>query len=320
MTAASAGIARRWAGRRAGRTAWRGKSAREAVRWLKGACALAALIRPGLGRYGAGLARVWSRSFAWVRLHLAARRAGGALEAAQSARARDRPRHLALPGFRPGFRGRNARLERAQPAKRVLWEITNSFSAAGLRSPRGAQHQLGEGGALGLPSLSENLRRAANVASLQHPVETLMTIGPRQFGAVSHWRTFNANRSFREAVIFKGFIFSATRAKRTRSSCQWAGLLSFGWQKIGHRSALFSPQAPAYWVLLAYICATGGVASGLAAYISETGKQPERVADCGKVTNRTSGPFRSVRGLHSISYSAGTGPHPKRRLFPKTSG
>lgn len=39
---------------------------------------------------------------------------------------------------------------------------------------------------------------------------------------------------------------------------------------------------------------------------------------CGKVTNRTSEPFRSVRQLHLTSYSAGTGLPPKR--YPHKGG
>jgi len=164
------------------------------------------------------------------------------------------------------------------------------------------------------------LAAAANVATLQHPVETLTTAGKRQFIGVSLRRTFSDNRAFREAAIFKDFFASATRRKMLPTRRHCTGSFIFEWQIAGHRSAMFSPQAPAYWTSPACIRATWRVAAEFGHYILETGKHSKRITDCGKVTNRTSGRFRSVRGLHSLSYCAGTGPHPKRRLFPQTSG
>lgn len=56
-----------------------------------------------------------------------------------------------------------------------------------------------------------------------------------------------------------------------------------------------------------------GVAERASRTVGAPTQAPIPGIDCGKVTNRTSGPYGSVRPLHLNSYSAGTRPRPKRR-------
>jgi hypothetical protein len=69
-------------------------------------------------------------------------------------------------------------------------------------------------------------------------------------------------------------------------------------------------------------CSTGliaWVATTMSGATSTSGRPPAAVLDCGKVTNRTSGPIRPVRLLHLSSYSAGTRPRQKRHRERVTS-
>jgi hypothetical protein len=69
-------------------------------------------------------------------------------------------------------------------------------------------------------------------------------------------------------------------------------------------------------------CSTGliaRVATTMSGATSTSGRGPAVVCDCGKVTNRTSGPIRPVRLLHLSSYSAGTRPRQKRHRERVTS-